>query len=77
MNEANTLEAAAAEPVAQRNRERALGHLARFRNKPLDHFIDGQPVEGQGGEPFDVLDPSTGQVLGQALAGTAAHPDAE
>ena len=71
MNEASTLETAAAEPAAQRNRQRALEHLARFHEKPLDHFIDGQPTAGVGGEPFAVLDPSTGQVLGQALAGTA------
>lgn len=72
MNQATTLETAAAEPVAQRNRQRALEHLARFRDKPLDHFIDGHEAAGSGGEPFDILDPSTGEVLGQALAGTAA-----
>src|SRR3954469_12264658 len=70
MNQATTLETAAAAPVAQGNGQRALEHLARFRDKPLDHFIDGQPTAGAGGEPFDVLDPSTGEVLGQALAGT-------
>src|SRR3954454_25183292 len=72
MNQATTLETAAAAPVAQGNRQRALEHLARFRDKPLDHFIDGQPTAGAGGEPFDVLDPSTGEDLGQALAGTLA-----
>lgn len=76
MNEANTLEAAATESVAQRNRERAFGHLARFRGKPLDHFIDGQPAGGPGGEMFEVLDPSTGDVLGEVLAGTASEIDA-
>jgi 5-carboxymethyl-2-hydroxymuconic-semialdehyde dehydrogenase len=76
MTEASTLEAAAAEPAAKRNREQALQHLGRFRDKPLGHFIDGQPTEGAGGESFDVLDPSTGEILGQALAGTAEDIDA-
>jgi 5-carboxymethyl-2-hydroxymuconic-semialdehyde dehydrogenase len=70
MNQATTLETAATGEVAQLNRKRALEHLARFREKPLGHFIDGTATAGMGGEPFDVLDPSTGQVLGQALAGT-------
>ena len=73
MNEATTLEA---EPVAELNRKRALDHLARFRERPLGHFIDGQPTDGAGGEAFDILDPSTGDVLGQALAGTASDIDA-
>jgi 5-carboxymethyl-2-hydroxymuconic-semialdehyde dehydrogenase len=76
MNEASTLEAAAAEPVAESNRKRSLNYLERFRDKPLGHFIDGAPTEGEGGEPFDVLDPSTGNVIGQALAGSAAEIDA-
>ncbi|MGN6059400.1 MAG: 5-carboxymethyl-2-hydroxymuconate semialdehyde dehydrogenase [Sphingomicrobium sp.] len=75
MNEANTLEAAASEPVAQRNRKRALEHLERFEDEPLGHFIDGHPSTGSRGELFEVLDPSTGEVLGQALAGTAAEVD--
>lgn len=70
MNQATTLETAAADPVAQRNRKRAFEHLSRLRDKPLEHFIDGQSTAGVGGEPFDVLDPATGEVLGQALAGT-------
>lgn len=70
MNRVTTVETEA-EPVAERNRKRALEYLARFREKPLDHFIGGQPTAGIGGEPFDVLDPSTGEVLGQVLAGTA------
>jgi 5-carboxymethyl-2-hydroxymuconic-semialdehyde dehydrogenase len=75
MNDAGTIEAAAADPVAEANRKSAHEYLARFGDKPLGHFIDGQPTEVAGGEPFDVLDPSTGEVLGQALAGTAAEID--
>ena len=75
MNDADTIEAAAADPVADRNRKRAVEYLARFSDQPLGHFIDGQPTQGSAGEPFGVLDPSTGDVLGQALAGTAADID--
>jgi len=76
MTGATTLETASAEPVVERNRGRALEYLARFREKPLGHFIDGRPDTGSGGEPFNVLDPSTGELLGQALGGTAADIDA-
>ena len=76
MSETNTLAATAAEPIAAANRKRALEHLARFRDRPLGHFIDGTPTDGAGGKPFDVLVPSTGEVIGQALAGTAADIDA-
>jgi 5-carboxymethyl-2-hydroxymuconic-semialdehyde dehydrogenase len=75
MNDATTVDTAAPESVAQRNRRQALEHLKRFRDKPLDHFIDGQPSIGAG-DMFEVLDPSTGEVLGEAVAGTAADIDA-
>ena len=68
MNEATKVEAGAG-----RNRELAREKLSRLSAKPLGHFIDGQASEG--GEPFDVLDPSTGEVLGEALAGTGAEID--
>jgi 5-carboxymethyl-2-hydroxymuconic-semialdehyde dehydrogenase len=63
------------ESAAKRNRELALQHLARLTARPLGHFIDGEPTGGDCGEPFDVLDPSTGKVLGQVLAGTEADVD--
>src|SRR5690349_14291370 len=75
MNDAGTIEAAAADPVAETNRKRAHGYLARFTDRPLGHFIEGQPTDGANGQAFDVLDPSTGEVLGQALAGTSADTD--
>jgi len=75
MNDATTVDTAAPESVAQRNRRHALEHLKRFRDKPLDHFIDGQASAGAG-EIFQVLDPSTGEVLGEAIAGTSADIDA-
>src|SRR5690349_10505942 len=76
MSDAGTVEAPAAEAIAETNRKRAQEYLARLGDKPLGHFIDGQPTEGSGGEPFDVLDPSTGEVLGQVLAGMGADIDA-
>jgi 5-carboxymethyl-2-hydroxymuconic-semialdehyde dehydrogenase len=75
MNEAATVETASAESAAERNRARALEHLLRFADKPLGHFIDGEPTDGSGGEPFDLLDPSTGNILGEALAGTEEDVD--
>ena len=75
MNEAATVETASAENAAERNRARALEYLLRFADTPLGHFIDGEPTDGAGGEPFDVLDPSTGNTLGQALAGTEEEVD--
>ena len=75
MTEASILEAASAEPIAVLNRKRALEYLSRLSDRPLGHFIDGQPTEGAGGEAFEVLDPSTGDVLGQAIAGTSADVD--
>jgi 5-carboxymethyl-2-hydroxymuconic-semialdehyde dehydrogenase len=68
--------AMAAAPASNDNRARALHYLERFQSEPLGHFIDGRPSAGEGGEPFDVVDPSTGAVLGQARAGTAADIDA-
>lgn len=58
------------------NRTRASAYLARFRDEPLGHFIDGEATAGRGGEPFDVTDPSDGRLLGRAIAGTAADVDA-
>jgi len=64
-----------AENVGERNRKRALELLHRFGDRPLGQFIDGEPTDGTGGEPFEVLDPSTGQALGQVLGGTAVDVD--
>ena len=76
MNEAATLPPEARDSVGRVNRERALEYVGGLRSEPLGHFIDGEPTSGAGGEPFDVLDPSTGETIGQALAGTAEDVDA-
>jgi hypothetical protein len=69
MNEVTALASDERTAVARANRERALEHVQRLAAEPLGHFIDGAATSG--GEPFDVFDPSTGDVIGQALAGTA------
>ena len=76
MNQPATVDTGPADGAAERNRARALDYLGSFAGKPLGHFIDGEPTDGSAGGPFDVLDPSTGQVLGQAFAGTEADIDA-
>ena len=76
MTEAAPVMTAPPGDAAHDNRQRAHRHLARLRSEPLGHFIDGQPTAGSGGETFDVLDPSTGEILGQAIAGTEADVDA-
>ena len=68
MSEAATI---ARDSIADANRKRALGHLERLVSQPLGHFIAAEPRSGSNGEPFDVLDPSTGETIGQVLAGTA------
>jgi 5-carboxymethyl-2-hydroxymuconic-semialdehyde dehydrogenase len=75
MNEAASLTAEAPDPVTRANREQALELVARFTSEPLGHFIGGESTAGAGGEPFDVLDPSTGDTIGQVLAGTAEDVD--
>ena len=75
MNEAAPVSRDARDSVAAANRDQALAYVARLTSEPLGHFIDGQATAGIGGEPFDVLDPSTGQIIGQVLAGTAEDVD--
>jgi 5-carboxymethyl-2-hydroxymuconic-semialdehyde dehydrogenase len=75
VNDVGKVQAETADAVPERNRSLALQHLERLREEPLGHFIDGEPTAGGRGESFDVLDPSTGQVLGQVLAATAADVD--
>ena len=60
--------------MPQTRRAGALAAIAAFHDQPLGHFIDGQPVAGDG-KPFDVMDPSTGEILGQTRDATAAEVD--
>ena len=55
-------------------RDAALGVIARL-SQPLGHFIAGEAVAGRG-EAFDILEPATGGVLGQAVDATTAEVDA-
>jgi 5-carboxymethyl-2-hydroxymuconic-semialdehyde dehydrogenase len=41
----------------------------------IAHYINGEPVASLGGETFDVLDPSSNLVYGQAAAGQTADID--
>jgi len=58
------------------NRTKAEGYLARFRDTPLGHFIDGRPVAGAPAALFDNLSPIDGSVINKVAAGTAADVDA-
>jgi phenylacetaldehyde dehydrogenase len=60
------------EPVFGR---RAESLRATFLNAPKQLFIDGGWRPAQSGETFDVIDPSTGSVIGKAAAGDSADID--
>src|SRR5882757_2238703 len=61
--------------VAENSRARALQTIAQHRQSPLGHFIDGRPVLGEGAVS-DVLEPATGEVLGQVRDATSGELDA-
>ncbi len=44
--------------------------------RPRQLFINGEFVDAQSGETFDVIDPATGKVFAQSAAGDAADVDA-
>ena len=56
-------------------RAMALAAIAPFRSGPLGHFIAGSEVAGEG-SGFDVLEPGTGDVLGQCADATAEQLEA-
>lgn len=53
-------------------RSRALGKVRSFGAGSLGHFINGAEVDGEG-PAFDVFEPATGNVLGQAHDATEAE----
>ena len=53
----------------------AMAAIDRFTAAPLGHFIGGKPVAGEG-TLFDVLEPGTGDVLGQCADATEAQLEA-
>ncbi|MDB5461062.1 MAG: 5-carboxymethyl-2-hydroxymuconate semialdehyde dehydrogenase [Caulobacteraceae bacterium] len=61
--------------MAHPRRDNALSRLGAHRTRPLGHFIDGQAVDGEG-QAFDVTEPATGEVLGQARDATEAELNA-
>ena len=56
-------------------RSLALAQISAYSSAPLGHFIAGASVAGQG-EAFDVFEPATGAVLGQARDATQQELDA-
>ena len=55
-------------------RNRAFAAVTDFGDEPLSHFISGAAVSGEG-QAFDVFEPATGDVLGQARDATAGEVD--
>ena len=58
------------------NLARATQYLARFRDRPLPHFIAGRPFAASSGETFDNRTPIDDSVLGRVAAGDARDIDA-
>ena len=56
-------------------RARALSATQALRERPLGHFVAGKAVEGQG-KAFDILEPGTGDVLGQVTDATPQELEA-
>ena len=50
--------------------------LARFRDQPLPHFINGQHHVGHSGQTFDNLTPIDNSLIGRVCAGDAQDIDA-
>jgi 5-carboxymethyl-2-hydroxymuconic-semialdehyde dehydrogenase len=67
---------AAAGATLDSNLARAAGYLARFRDKPLAHFIAGRAFTASSGETFDNHTPVDDSVLGRVAAGDARDIDA-
>ncbi|MBE7218288.1 MAG: aldehyde dehydrogenase family protein, partial [Caulobacteraceae bacterium] len=58
--------------MASERRDRALQAVEAYRRDGLGHFIAGRAVAGAG-PAFDILEPATGEVLGQARDATEAE----
>ncbi|HJT39868.1 MAG TPA: 5-carboxymethyl-2-hydroxymuconate semialdehyde dehydrogenase [Sphingobium sp.] len=50
-------------------RARALSATRSLRDRPMGHFVAGKAVEGKG-KVFDISEPGTGEILGQATDAT-------
>ena len=55
----------------EQNLERSQEYLARFRDEPLTHFINGKPVEGVSTEMMENATPLDGSSLGQVRVGNS------
>ena len=47
-----------------------------LRQSPMKNFIAGRWSDAQGGQPYKVIDPSTGSLLATISLGTSADVDA-
>ena len=61
--------------MSSERRDRARAAIEMYRREGLGHFIDGRSMAGEG-QPFDVTEPATGEVLGQARDATAGELNA-
>ena len=61
--------------MSSKRRDRALAVIEAYRREGLGHFIAGRAVTGEG-QGFDVLEPATGEVLGQARDATEGESNA-
>src|SRR4051812_3058905 len=52
----------------------AIDAIASFSENGLGHYIDGVSVPGRG-EPFEVIDPTSGGRIGRARDATAGEVD--
>ncbi len=62
-------------PNLATNSEKAARYLARFRESPLGHFINGKPAEGRSGKRFTNISPLNNEPLGEVAAGDARDID--
>jgi 5-carboxymethyl-2-hydroxymuconic-semialdehyde dehydrogenase len=58
------------------NLDKAAGYLARFRNAPLAHFMNGRHERGHSAAMFENISPVDGTLLGHVVAGDAHDVDA-
>jgi 5-carboxymethyl-2-hydroxymuconic-semialdehyde dehydrogenase len=57
------------------NRDKAAHYLARFREAPLGHFINGKAVASHSGKHFANMSPVDNKPLGEVAAGSAQDID--
>ena len=64
-----------ADKTYEEYRSLAESRLARFREQPLLHFIDGRPTPSANGATFENHSPTDGSSLGAVASGDAIDVD--